>query len=149
MGMVIGAARASTRPKQVILNERSEVKNLKVLWDTSASFSVTRLLLKAQSIILKCKGHSFLFLALRSGHFNGTANNIALSSYGAKGDWWVQYWMAVRPAHELTCYCHSARARSAKVCEVITLFKVYQLAQSDSEESRSIVGHFTYVQCDR
>ncbi len=32
---------------------------------------------------------------------------------------------------------------------MITLFKVYQLAQNDSEESRSIMGHFAKAQCDR
>ncbi len=52
----------------VILNE---VKNLRVLWDASASLSVAKLLLKVKSIILKCTRAWFLFFrtALRLSYY--------------------------------------------------------------------------------
>ncbi len=78
------------------------MKNPIVKWDTSASVSVTRLLLKAQSIILKCKGQSFYnFAPLRSGNNVNADGDYALyySGPGSRGG--VDGWLSVRPALQL------------------------------------------------
>ncbi len=88
----------------VILNivKNPKVKNGSALkWDTSLSLSVTKLLLKAQSIILNAKGLVFYFYALRSG-FNGDPRGIQFlfedGNYSAE---MTVHWYAVRPALQL------------------------------------------------
>ncbi len=57
------------------------------------------------------KGLVFYFFALRSGYCPFTYNSAALTSDGADSGDWVPMWFAVRPAHELTCICHSEFTR--------------------------------------
>ncbi len=55
----------------------------------------------------KCKGHSFLFFALRSGDTAGTNVANALYYSGAGNNGYISFWFAVRPALQLARICHS------------------------------------------
>ncbi len=74
----------------------------------------------------KHKGLVLYFYALRSGYYFDTWNAYALTAEGGPYGYKTLVWLAVRPALQLAQNCHSEQR----------------------EESRSIVEHFTFVQCD-
>ncbi len=73
------------------------------------------------------------FYALRSGHYAYTFAGNALSCNGDSDGGGVASWFAVRPAHELTCICHSE-----------------PLAKNLIKNGNALkMGHFGKRQCDR